>query len=248
MAPSWLSSRQSSGWSRSDDAPNMTRRLTLGAVAILVVGIVVGYSIKGIGSDERPSTASEGVIIANPQVSDIKTAPKTADGAVRAVTSYITGFPSVALMSTSDQRKLLDGVVSPNADPSLRDDLEALATQGRQRLFGAGASTDQVTARMVVTPASYKVDMLSAERARVQIWYMSVYIDANGQTANSSWTTVDIQVQWTDHWRLATYAAKGGPTPALYSDSTDPSSYSEVLTVFNGFKAFRYAPAVPTGK
>jgi hypothetical protein len=245
MAPTLLSSRQT-GWSRSD-TPNMARRYTLVAVVMLLLGIAIGIGIKSIGGNGQP-VADDKTVIANANLSDIKSAPQTTDGAVRAVTSYITGFPSVALMSTSDQRAILNEIVSPTADPSLKNDLQTLATQGRQRILGSGSVGDTVTARMVVAPASYKVDMLAPDRARVQIWYLSVFIDASGQTAQSSWTTNDIQVQWSDHWRIAQYAAKGGPTPALFSDKQEPSTFAEMLTVFNGFKAFRYAPAVPAEK
>jgi hypothetical protein len=212
-----------------------------------LVGVLLGVGIKSIGSDGGKTVQTDDSVIANPTVNDIKTAQQTTDGAVRAVTSYITGFPSVALLPAADQRATIEEIVSPNADPTLKSDLQTLLTQGRQRLFGSGATT-QVTARLVITPASYRVDMLAPDRARVQIWYLSVLVDTNGQQAQSSWTTVDIQVTWTDHWRLATYAAKGGPTPAVVSGSTEPSSFSEVISVFNGFKAFRYAPALPQGK
>lgn len=245
MAPTFLSSRQT-GWSRSE-SPNTVRQMTLVAVVMLVLGIAIGFGIKSIGSNGK-TVVDDNSVIANANLSDMKTAPQTADGAVRAVTSYITGFPSVALMSTTDQRAILDQIVSPTADPTLKNDIQTLATQGRQRILGSGSTADTVTARMVVTPASYKVDMLAKDRARVQVWYMSVFIDANGATAQSSWTTSDIQVQWSDHWRIAQYAAKGGPTPQLFSDRQEPSTFAEMLTVFNGFKAFRYAPAVPTGK
>lgn len=246
MAPSWLSSRQT-GWERAADSPNMARRATVGGLVILIVGILIGVGIASIGSGGEKPLAINDSVVANPVLNDMKTAPKTADGAARAVTSYITGFPSVALLASDDQRKTISGIVSPNADPTLERDLVTLATQARNRLFGSGI-TDQVTARLVVAPASYKADMLSDDRARVQIWYMSVYVDTNGQLAQSNWTTVDVQVVWTDHWRLATYAAKGGPTPALFSGGSDTSSFSEVISVFNGFKAFRYATAIPAEK
>jgi hypothetical protein len=245
MAPNWLSSRQS-GWGRADESPNMVRRAALGGVVILIVGVLIGVGITSLQPDGEQKAEINDSVIANPTVADMKTAPQTADGAVRAVTSYITGFPSVALLAADEQRKTLDEIVSPTADTNLRVNLQTLLTQGRQRLFGSGA-TSQVTARLVITPASYKVEMLAPDRARVQIWYMSVYVDTNGQQAQSNWTTVDMQVVWNGHWQVATYAAKGGPTPALVSDRGEPDPFGEVITVFNGFKAFRYAPSQPAG-
>jgi hypothetical protein len=242
MAPSWLSGRQS-GWDR-DGSRNIVRYLAAGGAGLLLLGVLIGVGVTSIVSDGPSNVASDGSVIANPSTQDIKTAPQTPEGAVRAVTSYITGFPSGALLTAADQRKMLDEIVSPAADPTLKADLQTLLTQGRQRLFGSGV-TNQVTARLVVTPASYKVDMLAPDRARVQVWYLTVLVDTNGQQAQSSWTTLDVQMAWTDHWRLATYAAKGGPTPPVVSGSTESSSFSEVISVFNGFKAFRYAPAQP---
>jgi hypothetical protein len=244
MAPSWLSNRQS-GWDR-DDSSNMVRYLAVGGVGLLLLGVLIGFGIKTLTTDDSSNVASDDSIIANPSTKDIKTAPQTSEGAVRAVTSYITGFPSDALLSISDQRKMLDEIVSPTADPTLKADLQTLLAQGRQRLFGSGV-TNQVTARLVISPASYKVEMLAPDRARVQVWYLSVFVDTSTQQAQSSWTTLDVQVVWTDHWRLATYAAKGGPTPPLVSGSKEPSTFSEVITTFNGFKAFRYAPSQPQG-
>lgn len=244
MAFNWLSARQSSYGRAGDDETTSVRKLVIGGIAILLVGVLIGVGGKTLFSGGKAAAADQ--VIASPNVSDeFKKAPKTKDGALRVMTSYITGFPSVALLPTDTQRATLDTIVAPNADPTLRNDLAKILVDGRSRVLGSGSTANQITVRILVTPASYKVDELAADRMRVQIWFNTVAINANGARAESTWSTIDSQVQWTDHWRIAANAVNGGPNPTPVAGSQGASSYDEVAKVFSGFRSFRQAAQAP---
>ena len=244
MAFEWLSARQSSYGRGADDETKMVRRAALGGVAILIVGVLIGVGGKTLFSGGKAAAADQ--VTASPNVSDdFKKAPKTEDGALRVMTSYVTGFTSVALQSADSQRAVLDTIVAPNADSTLRTDLAQILVDGRNRVLGSGTAASAVTMRVLSAPASYKVDKLADDQMRVQIWYNTTIVDASGQQAQSSWFTIDAKVQWSDHWRIATYVVNGGPTPEVRAENREISPYADVIRVFNGFKSYRQAPQLP---
>lgn len=240
MAFNLLSARQS-GWGRGSDETNVARLAVLGGLVVLIVGVGIGVLVTSLLSGGKPAAANTPVI--SPNIDDMKLAPKTPDGAVQAVTSYVAGFPSASLRSSDQQARILNEILAPTAEASLKSDLARGLVNARDKLIGANAGNSTLTTRLIVSPASYKVDMLTPERARVQVWAQNVLVESSSQQATSSWVTQDVQVQWSDHWRIVSISTTNGPTPRTLSPGGQVSEFPDVLRVINGFKAFRSATA-----
>lgn len=243
---------KNSDWGQSERTVTM-RSLVASLVLVLFVGCLIGYSIRGSaqGGNAKKLQAKQfqqsDVVVTD--ISAIDAAPKTSQGAVQAVTSFITGQPQISLETPQQEQSVLNDIIAPTADPSVRADIQNAIDTARNALIGTGSFQKPLTTKILTTPASYRVDMLAPDRARVQVWYMSLEVDSSTQTAQAGWFTNDIQVVWTNHWRIATFSGTAGPTPAVSASNTDNTNgdpYAQVVQNINGFMAFRPALSEPT--
>lgn len=245
MAPRWLSPRQSA-WGTSAERTLPLRFALVGGVVTLFLGAGIGLALGGDGSDGAPAPvvrAPRGPFVIDAAVGAVRLPEQSPEGAVQAATSFITGFPQASLLGPPQQRELLEEALLKQPDPAFARNVELGMKAQRQQLIGLPGAERPLTARLVVSPASYRVDMTAPDRARVQIWNMAVLVEGSVNEVQSSWSTADLQLVWQDHWRVASYRTRNGPTPRLYSDLAAVSSFEEVTTVFNGFQAYRYATA-----
>lgn len=249
MALGWLSKRQSAwGESTSSSGANPMRFFAAIAIAIFLVGAIAGYAVRlvtheatgAVGGGGGGSKTSNSTVIAN-NVDSMVTAPQTPEGAVRAATSFVTGFPNLALESQLHQTETLQKVVSQTADPTLLTDVASALSSVRTQLVTTTATGNQANSRLVYAPASYKVSMKDQTHADVVIWYSTAAINLVDKTSQAQWATNTIGLTWSDHWRLSSYDSKEGPTPTTLTTSGQPSTYDEVFSVFDGFTAFRSA-------
>lgn len=235
---------QQSAWGVSSTGPS-TRLIVLGAVVLLALGATIGWFVRGsdsgvAGNSVKTKTVKDGSII-DPASTGIVAGDKTENGAVTAATSYIIGFPSVALQTPSDRDRALGAIVAPDAKPEVSQQLQVSLTDIRAQLVGPIGAEQAPQARFVMSPLTHKVEVKGPDEAHVILWYVTVFLDPNGSKAESTWSTAEFTLKWTDHWRIVDYGGRLGPTPPLYSRNAQVSPYAEVAQVFSGFRSYRSA-------
>jgi hypothetical protein len=247
------SSTRSSSWGESERT--ISTRNFVGAIAIaLVAGLLLGYTVRGSNNGSNPTsklkaTNFQASQVIDPSVQAVSATPETSDGAVRSITSFITALPIIAAGDIQTEATDLNQIVDPNADPSVRSSLENDIDSARQNIessqsAGQVAPTTMATAspiKLVFSPETYRVDMLAKDRARVQVWMVLVSADNSDQSTAANWSTTDVTLTWTDHWRISSFVANPGPTPNVQAPNGTFSSFAEVAQVFNGFYSYRYA-------
>ncbi len=241
-------SRQST-WGLSSPQDNSPRTLYIAAFVILLVGVLAGYVIRGVGDSSSPTAAPNkptstdtqaSTSVINPALAGIDTAGQTQGGAVKAATSFISGFTELALKSGAEQREVLSSILDPTADPKLTTGLLSTLTLGKQRLQ---TGTGPITAKLLTAPISYKVTMQGDDRATVVVWYVTVYLDSNGSKLEATWANAEVSLHFTDKWRIVTFVPKDGPTPPVYAGQPKPSVYNDVVPLLQGGSAYRSALA-----
>ncbi len=217
--------------------------IALACVGCLVVGSLGGYGLRAATTDSGPTLSRDYFrqsLVIDPHLEAMRTGDRTPEGAAKAATTFISGFIVLADKPEGEIRRLIDESIVTEADPNLRTNLLTVVGNVRDRLYGNdGRSVPN--ARLVMAPATYKVEMVGENQARVSVWYMTVFLQANGKVVQSSWTTDTLGLRWKDSWRVATYEAKQGPSPRLSTESGNYSSFEEMATVFDGYKPYRSA-------
>src|ERR1044072_978056 len=99
-------------------------------VAILVIVFIVGamggwwVKSKNAPTTKLQSKSFRDSLIIDPSTDAVLAADQTPEGAVRAVTSFITGLPQVALQTPQTEQGVLDQIMDPKADQSVRLDIQ----------------------------------------------------------------------------------------------------------------------------
>jgi len=228
------------------------KTLIVGGLVVLLFGAAIGYFSHGGSSKPKNAPAPKGTpaaqVAIQPLFVNVTDGAQTAEGATKAFTSFVSGFPASALTKPDDRDKLINNFLAPNADAGLADRLQVTLEQIRERIVGPPGAEHPPAASLVTSPLTYKVDMNGTNQATVSIWYVSVIANANGPSAGtadveSTWTTATAKLMWTDHWRMTSYSSVNGPTPPLTSEGGRTSEYNDVIGTLNGFKAYRSALA-----
>lgn len=232
-----------SAWGLSPERELSPKILALIGVVLLLLGALSGWFIRG--SDDAPKDKntdqqSQGIII-EPAISSLLDADRSENGAIKAGTALITGLSSLSVQSSGARGIAIGQIAAPDAVPELVPAVESSMSQLRQTFLGSPGSEHVPVARMVVMPMTFKTDVTVPDRARVVIWYVTVLIDPATKDVKSTWSTADMRLAWSDHWRLVSYDGVLGPTPALYAPNAIVSEYEDVVKVFDGFKAYRSA-------
>jgi hypothetical protein len=229
-----------SAWGMSTDGFT-TRRLVAAGAVVLLAGIVFGWFIGHVttNSAAAPIKATASSVV-EPTIIAFSKADKSQDGAARAVSSLITALPDLSLKTSDVRSTALGQIVSPNASADLSSSMAASLNSLSDQLQGPTGSTHPVVAKLIVTPLTYKVEM-SGDKAHVVLWYNGVILDPTISQSVSKWATVDVDLVWTDHWRLMRFDTTVGPTPQVVAQNGVVSEYSDVVRVFDGFKAYRSA-------
>lgn len=231
-----------------------TRTLAILGVVLLLVGGVLGYAVRAATSapkSQLSSAAFRDSMIIDSSLESMGAADQTEQGVVRAATTFISGYLVLAEKSEAEIKQAIEDATVMDVDAQLRTNLLTTIGETRDRIFGRGGPSAQATARLVVAPATYRVEMAvpakgqQSDEATIRIWFMTVFVQANGSQVQSNWSTATLRMVWRDQWKVASFRADPGPSPLLYTSSGKPSTYNEMLDVLNGFTAYRYATARP---
>lgn len=165
-----------------------------------------------------------------------------APGAAAAATSYLTvAAEGLLLMDGPAREAALARMLVPDAsaqtvasvagDPALLD-----------RVRRAGSASGSLRAVVRNIPVAYRVEALSAARARVAVWSTAVWTIAGVGGPAEAWSTTTLELEWVEgDWRLWSLTAKDGPTPATTSGPV--TGADALVSDLAGFSSYRYGPA-----
>lgn len=235
------------------------RLLALGAAVLLLIGVSGGFLIGSASSSAAPkqSVSSNEDVEARAQsvIPSEGEAPEQAEqseaGAVKASTAFLTGIFNLSLQSESQRLKAIDDLLSPNATPESRDGFNTQLGNIRQSIIGPPNNERPLSSKVLSLPGSYRIDRVVKDSsgkpvsAHVVIWMQTIQVDSADQRSRAVWTTNELNLDWTDHWRISYFGRQPGPTPELVSQDGQTSTYADVINVFNGFNSYRYATQPP---
>jgi len=235
-----------SAWGLSSSRDFSTGRLVAIAAVTLVVGILLGYVVRGGGDSTAnpagnvPKEVLDNSAVIDPSIAAMSVATQTEDGAVKAATSLVSGFVELVLRTPAERTEVVNSIVDPNADPAVAQQMLNLLNVGQSRFIPQVGTT---TAKVITTPVSYKVEALAEGQAKVTLWYNTIYVDAAGSQFQSTWSTAVVTMRFLDTWKISNFVSTEGPTPPQYNSTAQPDTYNDVVPILQNAFAYRYALA-----
>lgn len=208
----------------------MTRAVTLVAAVVLVSGCGRDRSPAATGAvpaavvvASGPATAADAASAADPGPVGVDEAGRPAgftgdaEGARAAAVAYAGLTGTLMTSGFITRADLLTGVATVRYGPEL---VETTATEVRaieERLQASGAAGQLVVAEH---PLRARVLEGSPGRVTVQVWSVLVLGAVDGVHAQQLWRTSRAVMVWeNDDWRVDSWSASPGPTPALVGES-----------------------------
>lgn len=223
--------------------PALAVGASLAALVLLTVGIALGRASAG-GDAQSPPPASSQQETERPGRTTGR--DRTGHGAVTAATDYLAALTTRAYITDPGARAdTIRAIVVPA-------DRDRLATQAEEATGTAGAGNPLAAAfgprRSTVwrlTPAGYRLDTFTTDRAVVEIWAVQVTAGAGtiDVPATATWTTTRLPLLWTEAgWKLdlAVATTTPGPTPGM--GPMAQSSDLEVIAADGQFEEYRHDP------
>jgi len=216
------------------------------ALALVVVGVVIGWATDGGGGQgggggdasagAGPTRTVDGIPVGY---------ERSREGAVAAALNYdaVLGRPEF-VTDRARRRSILEAVATSEAVRRYEDkkrvaSLASLANTPFYRATREGAPTVWQT-----TPLGYRVERYSDDDASVFVWFV-VVVGAGDAQPQASFGSGRVDVRWDDDdWKLVvpdTAREEDGPTPALVQDARQTSS-QEFRARLRGLGGLRYVP------
>jgi len=157
---------------------------------------------------------------------------RTPEGAARAAEAWVrSGRSLLATDPLTAEQALRAMTTGADGDRLVTDTLTTLR-QLRQKLAGG---TGPVILHQAVLAT--RTSAATADRARVELWNVSVLAREGIAPPQASWTTSTIDLAWErDGWRVSAVRVTPGPAPIL-SDASVPATATELADALDGFGA-----------
>lgn len=216
-------------------------------LAGFLAGAVTALALGGQGSGSPagpppPAATDEG---AGPRAMDAGVPvgyARTGPGAAAAATAFLTiAAESLMLMDPPARDAALRRMLVPDASEAT-----VAAVVGDRvlldRVRKAASVSGAPRAVLRNLPVAYRVEAVSAERARVSVWATAVWSVAGVGGPGETWTTTAVELEWVDgDWRLWSLSSKDGPTPATTSGPV--TGTDALIAALAGYSSYRYGPA-----
>lgn len=151
-------------------------------------------------------------------------------GARAAAMTYACASQRWLYLSDAQVEATVAAVATPSAAPRLARDVVGEVRAAREAL---AASAGRVW--WIVRPLAVKVASFDRDRARVEVWVVSVLSAADVALPQSDWTTVTVDLAWQEgDWRVDAVADRPGPTPMVgpKDQPWQPEPFDEALDGF----------------
>ncbi|MGP3979046.1 hypothetical protein ACTWQF_34575 [Streptomyces sp. 8N114] len=173
--------------------------------------------------------------------------PHTEKGAQSAAANYIVALSGEGMFTEASREKIVDSVYAPNITDERKADLDKDYGDSKflkkVGLNEDGKAPKDSTFVARTTPVGAKVIDYSAKKAKVAVWYSSLFGLAGEDSKRpviESWYTVTFGMSWVDgDWKVTDFKQKDGPTPI--GKDQRASSADEMADAVKGFGGFTYA-------
>ena len=215
------------------------------ALALVVVGVVIGWATDGGGSQGRgggdasagagPTRTVDGIPVGY---------ERSREGAVAAALSYdaVLGRPEF-VTDPARRRSILEAVATPGLVRQYEqaDRTASLASLAQMPVYRA--TREGRASVWQTTPLSYRVERYTGDEADVSTWSMAI-VGAGKVAPTASFGVGGSRLRWDGgDWKVAGDSRRtlDGPTPALLRNA-EPSSSLEFRARLRGLQGLRYVP------
>jgi hypothetical protein len=162
---------------------------------------------------------------------------RTREGAAHAAARALSSLADPRLLESRAARR---AVVARIAPPGYRGELDPLFDRTYDYLagvLGAPARRGEVVLRM--TPIGYRVEALTARRATVAVWQVTLLATPE-RTPIAAWSTSHAELAWSQgHWTVERFGVDTpGPVPSVTAPSATPTGAREFVSAAQGFSPF----------
>ncbi len=199
----------------------------------VVCGVFVGMGGTALMASDRPPPRPLPLSVGGSQEGPEAPAPsveRTPEGAVRAADAWVrSGRSLMATDPLTAEQAVRAMTTGADGDRLVTDTLTTLR-QLRQKLAGG---TGPVILHQAVLAT--RTTAAAPDRARVELWNVSVLAREGIAPPQASWATSTIDLAWErDGWRVSAVRVTPGPAPIL-SDASVPATATELADALDGF-------------
>lgn len=201
------------------------------------------------GGDTRTApTAPTGTHPVNGTTAGIPTGyPRTPQGAQSAAANYAVALGGSGMFTPQSRHAIVTTIYAPDIIAAQQARLDSAYTDAtflkHIGLTANGTAPAGMTLVSRTNPVGAKIDSLSGDTAKVEVWYSSLFgLAGNGSTnpVSESWYTDTFQLSWADSdWKMTSLSQADGPTPVGRDQAA--SSAQAMTNAVSGFGGFTYA-------
>lgn len=210
----------------------------LAAAALLVVGLL----LRGVSDPARPpheparspaepAPVPGGRAVPTPiSVSVPAGFERDEAGAVEAAVAYVTCGQALLAMGPTEIDHWVRAMAASSTAQAQVDEVQARVAAVHRAL---AAGTGPLSYRQAALAT--RIDEVTAERARVSVWYVGVLSMAGVAPPQAGWAISVVDLVWeAGDWRLEREAVSPGPAPVL-DMSSPPATAEELDAALAGF-------------
>ena len=213
------------------------------ALALVVVGVVIGWATDG--DESQPRGGGRGDVGPTRTVDGIPVGyERSREGAVAAALNYdaALGRPEF-VTDPARRRSILEAVATPGLVRQYEqaDRTASLASLAQMPVYRA--TREGRASVWQTTPLSYRVERYTGDEADVSTWSMAI-VGAGEAAPTASFGVGGSRLRWDGgDWKVAGDSRRtlDGPTPALLRNA-EPSSSLEFRARLRGLQGLRYVP------
>jgi hypothetical protein len=215
------------------------------ALALVVVGVVIGWATDGGGSQgvgggdvsagAGPTRTVDGIPVGY---------KRSREGAVAAALNYgrVLARPEF-VTDPARRRSILEAVATPGLVRQYEgaDRTASLASLAQTPVYRA--TREGRPAVWQTVPLGYRVDQYSGDEAEISAWSMAI-VGAGDAAPRASFVVGASRLRWDGgDWKFSGDSGRtvDGPTPALLEDA-EPSSSAQFRARLRGLGGVRYVP------
>ncbi len=205
-------------------------RLTLGALAVLLVAVIVALAVSLATRSVPAGPALERAVPLPQGATRIEAGvpvgyQRTEAGAVDAATNYLVALNSPVVLHP----ELVRAAEAVMAAPSYRDQMIAEGDQSLRAMnssYGVASNAGmgvQVVIRYV--PIAFHLDSYDGQHAAVSVWAVWLLAESGILPPQQDWLTSTMLLEWTGgDWKVTAAGSRPGPVPSPPQQVLAPST------------------------
>jgi len=215
------------------------------ALALVVVGVVIGWATDGGGSEGRGGSDASAGAGPTRTVDGIAVGyERSREGAVAAALNYAVALARPDFVTDPRARRsILEAIATPDVVRQYeeKDRVASLASLAQMPVYRA--TREGRPAVWQTAPLAYRVERYSGDEAEVSAWSMAI-VGAGDAAPRASFGRGASRLRWANgDWKFAGDSGRteDGPTPALLEDAERTPSPA-FRARLRGLQGLRYVP------